>query len=280
MAGESSRTSDSFGVESPHTAWTAMPDWTREYFERGYAQRWGLPAPSEDVRLQAGSLWNLLQLGPTSRVIDIGCGHGRHALALARSGVDVVGLDFSVALLNRARHLAAELHTQVRWVRGDMRRLPFRAECSNAAILLDAFGFFDSEAEHEAVLREAGRVLTTGGRLVLKVVNAGPILGAFRATNREERDGVVISISSTLTMDPPRMTQRISVRGPGGQGEYERRQRLYRVEELSVALERAGFAIVGVFASPGGASFDPTVSETIWIVGQRRGADVAPASSQ
>ena len=270
MTGESSRTSDGFGVESPHTAWTAMPDWAREYFERGYAQRWGLPAPSEDVR--AGSLWNLLQLCPTSRVIDIGCGHGRHALALARSGVEVVGLDFSVALLNRARRLAAELQTQVRWVRGDMRRLPFRPECSTAAILIDAFGFFDSEAEHDAVLREAARVLTAGGRLVLKVVNAGPILSAFRETNREERDGVVISISSTLTMDPPRMTQRISVSGPSGQGEYERRQRLYRVEELLVALEHAGFAIVGVFASPDRASFEPTVSSTIWIVGQRSGA--------
>ena len=249
-----------------------MPDWARDYFERGYAQRWGLQAPTDDVRLQADSLWNLLQLCPRSRVIDIGCGHGRHALALARSGADVVGLDFSVALLNRARHLAADLQTQVRWVRGDMRRLPCRSECARAAILIDAFGFFDSEAEHDEVLREAARVLTTGGRLALKVVNGGPILSAFRETNREERDGVVISISSTLTMDPPRMTQRISVSGPRGQGEYERRQRLYRAEELGAALEHAGFAIVGVFAGPDGASFDPTVSETIWIVGQRRGA--------
>ena len=249
-----------------------MADWAREYFERGYAQRWGLPAPSDDVRLQAGSLWNLLQLCPTSRVIDIGCGHGRHALALARCGADVVGLDFSVALLNRARRLAAELQTQVRWVRGDMRRLPFRSECVSAAILIDAFGFFDSEADHEAVLREAARVLTTGGRLVLKVVNGVPILGAFRETNREERDGVVISISSTLTMDPPRMTQRISVSGPGGGGEYERRQRLYRAEELGTALEHAGLTIVGIFASPDGATFEPTVSSMIWIVGQRSDA--------
>jgi hypothetical protein len=114
--------------------------------------------------------------------------------------------------------------------------------------------------------------LTTGGRLVLKVVNGGPILDAFRETDREEREGVVISVSSTLTIDPPRMTQRISVSGPRGQGEYERRQRLYRVEELSAALEHVGFAIVGVFASPGGATFEATASSTIWMVGQRSGA--------
>jgi len=246
-----------------------MPDWTLEYFERGYAQRWGLPGPSEQVRLQAGGLWNLLQLSPTSRVIDICCGHGRHALVLAERGPEVIGLDFSVALLRRARQLAAELRTHVHWVRGDMRRLPFRSECTNAALMMDAFGFFDTEEEHEVVLREAARVLTTRGRLVLKVVNGTPILDAFRETDREERDGVLICVSSTLTTEPPRMTQRISVNGPRGEGEYERRQRLYRVEELCAAVEHVGLAIVSVFASPDGATFEPAVSSAMWIVAQR-----------
>ena len=128
------------------------PDWTREYFERGYAQRWGLPAPSDDVRLQADGLWSL-RLSPGSRVIDTGCGHGRHAHALAERGAEVFGLDASVALLNRARHLAAELRTQVHWIRGDMRWLPFRSKCASAAIMMDVFGFFDTEEEHEAACR-------------------------------------------------------------------------------------------------------------------------------
>ena len=211
---------------------------------------------------------------PFTRIsrLDIGCGHGRHALALAERGPEVIGLDFAVALLNRARHLAAELRTPVRWVRGDMRRLPFRSACASAAIMMDAYGFFDTEEEHTAVLREASRILTTGARLVLKVVNGGPILDAFRETEREERDGVVISVSNTLAINPPRMTQRISVSGPRGQSEFERRQRLYRVDELCAALEHVGFAIVGVFASPDGATFEPTVSSTMWIVGQRSGA--------
>jgi 2-polyprenyl-3-methyl-5-hydroxy-6-metoxy-1,4-benzoquinol methylase len=76
-----------------------MPDWIREYFGRGYAQRWGLPPLTDDVRRQAGGLWNLLRLSPSSRVIDIGCGHRRHALALAERGTDVIGLDLAVALL-------------------------------------------------------------------------------------------------------------------------------------------------------------------------------------
>src|SRR5258708_39006884 len=116
-----------------------MGDWTRGYFEGGYGQRWGLPAQSDQVRQEANGLYDLRQLSPASRVIDIGCGHGRHAVALAERGPDVIGLDFAVALLNRARHLTAGPRTQVRWIRGDMRRLPFRSECAGAAIVMDAF---------------------------------------------------------------------------------------------------------------------------------------------
>ena len=119
------------------------PDWTREYLERGYAQRWGLPAPSDRVRLDAKALCGLLQLSSTSRVVDVGCGHGRHAIALAECGLDVIGLDFSAPLLNRARQVATEFGSPVRWIRGDMRQLPIRSGCAAAVIVMDAFGFFE-----------------------------------------------------------------------------------------------------------------------------------------
>jgi SAM-dependent methyltransferase len=248
-----------------------MSDWALEYFEHGYAQRWGLPPPSDHVRLEVGGLWHLLQLAPNSRVVDIGCGHGRHALALADHGVEVIGVDFAVALLNRARDLAADLRLRARWIRGDMRLLPLRSESVTAALLMEAFGFFDTEDENKAVLREAARVLTTGGRLGLKVVNGGPILDAFRDKDREERDGTVVAVSRTLTFGPPRMTERISVSGSRGSGEYERRQRLYRVDELRSVLEGVGLAVAGVFASPDGERFEPTTSPALWIVAQRLG---------
>jgi ubiquinone/menaquinone biosynthesis C-methylase UbiE len=128
-------------------------EWTREYFERGYGQRWGLLAPSDQVRREAAGLWALLRLAPASRVIDIGCGHGKHALALLERGADVVGLDFAVALLNRARQLEEELRIRGRWIRGDMRRLPFRPECADGTIIMDAFGFFDTEEEQTSATR-------------------------------------------------------------------------------------------------------------------------------
>jgi SAM-dependent methyltransferase len=244
-----------------------IPEWTHDYFERGHAQRWGLPTPSEHVRWEAAGLWNLLQLPPASRVIDIGCGHGRHALAIAELGSEIIGLDSSVALLNRARHLAVELDVPLRLIRADMRRLPFRSGCLPAVLIMDAFGFFDDEESNEAVLQEAARTVLPGGRLVMKVVNGEPIVKGFRESDQEERDGISVVITSTLAMRPPRMTQKIRISGSQGYAEYERRQRLYRVDDLGAAFARAGLTVVGVFADPHGGRFEPTMSSAIWMIG-------------
>lgn len=243
-----------------------MAEWIGEYFERGYAQRWGLEPPSGATYEEVRCLSELLQLGPGDRLLDIGCGHGRHAVAFGDRGVCVTGLDGSAALLHRARDLADRSGVAVAWVRGDMRRLPFRPRRFQAAILFDAFGFFAAEEEHESALREAARVLGPGGRLGLKVVNAEPILANFQSIGHEERAGAIVEISRTLTRDPPRVTERIVISGVRGDGRYERRQRLYRIGDLSVALQSAGLAMTAVLANSLGAAFDPAVSAAMLLI--------------
>ena len=173
-----------------------MSDWARDYFERGYAQRWGLPPVTDPVRRQVTGLRRLLDVDSRSIVVDIACGHGRHALAFAERGHDVVGVDFAVALLTRARELGAELNVPVHWVRGDMRRLPLESGIAGVAILTDSFGLFETDEENEAVLHEAARILSLTGRLLLKVVNGAPILESFRATDREKHDGTIVASHS------------------------------------------------------------------------------------
>jgi hypothetical protein len=138
-----------------------------------------------------------------------------------------------------------------------MRRLPLGSGIAGVAILTDSFGLFETDAENEAVLHEAARILSLSGRLVLKVVNGAPILESFRAADREERDGTIVAISRTLAHEPPRVIERIRVSGDRGTGEYERRQRLYQVDELQEALKRNGLSTTSVFESPEGARFKP-----------------------
>src|SRR5258708_34432088 len=116
-----------------------VPRWAHEYFERGYAQRWGLPPVSDRIRLEAAGLWDQLQLAPGARVLDLGCGHGRHSLALAERGANVVGMDFAETLLKRAKGLAADLNVSAHWLGGVIHQLPLPSEVFARAIFVDHF---------------------------------------------------------------------------------------------------------------------------------------------
>jgi demethylmenaquinone methyltransferase/2-methoxy-6-polyprenyl-1,4-benzoquinol methylase len=97
---------------------------------------------------------------PGDRVLDVCCGTGDLAIAARRAGGDVVGLDFSEQMLERARRKAPEIE----WVRGDALALPFEDASFDATTV--GFGVRNVE-DLEAALRELRRVLRPGGRLAI-----------------------------------------------------------------------------------------------------------------
>ena len=73
-------------------------------------------------------LVDVLGIGPGSRVLDVGCGPGRHALALAARGIEVVGVDISQRFVDLAAEQAAARGLPATFVRLDARALPYEAE--------------------------------------------------------------------------------------------------------------------------------------------------------
>jgi len=106
-------------------------------------------------------------------VLDACCGTGDLALAARRAGGTVTGLDFSEAMLERARRKAPGLD----WVRGDLLALPFDSGSFDAATV--GFGV-RSVADLDAGLRELRRVLRPGGRLgILEITRPRGLLAPF-----------------------------------------------------------------------------------------------------
>ena len=62
------------------------------------------------------------------KILDIGCGTGRHAIELAKRGYQVTGIDLSDSMLMRAQENAKREHVQVAFEKHDARRLPFISE--------------------------------------------------------------------------------------------------------------------------------------------------------
>ncbi|PYP85864.1 MAG: hypothetical protein DMF61_14990 [Blastocatellia bacterium AA13] len=76
----------------------------------------------------------------------------------------------------------------VNFVLGDMRRLHEIAPC-DYGLLVDSFGFFESDEENEKVIRQLRRAVVSAGRLVIAVVNGTKISSTFNPRESEQREG-------------------------------------------------------------------------------------------
>ena len=110
---------------------------------------------------EAGLLRRLLELSPRDRVLDLACGHGRHARALSPEVGLVVGVDRNPDYLSRARHSGAAL------VRGDLRALPFRPGSFDAVYSWYSSLFMYDDEENARCLASAVALLRPGGRIVV-----------------------------------------------------------------------------------------------------------------
>jgi len=98
------------------------------------------------------------------RILDVGCGDGALATALAGRGADVTGVDADPHMLAAARARAEAMGLAVAFVEGDIHALPF-PDASIDAVVAVTILCFVPDAHH--AVREMARVLKPGGRMVI-----------------------------------------------------------------------------------------------------------------
>ncbi len=111
-----------------------------------------------------------LAASPGTRVLDLGCSAGLYARRLARAGADVTAVDVSKAFLAEGERLAAGEGVSVSFVRADVHDLPFEDAAFDSAA---SGGSLNEFADPARALREAARVLRSGGRLWLMYAARG-----------------------------------------------------------------------------------------------------------
>lgn len=248
--------------------------WTDAYYGALYAESVGdLLTPSLSA-LEAEVVALLLGLDARDRVLDLACGHGRHARVLAGRVGAVVGLERSAEYLRRATATgappsrpagagergrgASATPTAIAplYLRGDVRALPFASGAFDAAYSWYASLFMFDDATNAACLAELARVVRPGGRLL--VHHANPLALALQphdVARRELPDGAVVEEESVFdaARGVDRSTRRL-VR-PGGEAlEATAELRYFAPSEWPALARGAGLRLVDVTSTTDAAA--------------------------
>ena len=129
-------------------------DWQGAAYERN--------AFTHGTGQEVAFLRDALALEPGAVMVDVGCGTGRHARELRRSGVRVIGVDLSGGLL-----AAAAARSPGDWIQADGRALPLADGIADAVTSLCQGGFGITPGGDAQVFAEMVRVLRPGGRLAM-----------------------------------------------------------------------------------------------------------------
>ncbi len=112
--------------------------------------------------------------GNTSkRILDIGCGTGRHAIELAKRGYQVTGIDLSESQLKRAQEKTKDENVNIDFQQADARTLDLTHEFDLVIILCEGgFSLMETDEMNFAILKNATQALKNEGKLILTTLNA------------------------------------------------------------------------------------------------------------
>src|SRR4051812_31462523 len=130
-----------------------MPQAARFFDDGRYLRTVVAERPPANSALEAHGAARLAGCRPDARILDAGCGNGRHAMALAGAGYRVVGLDSSRVLLGAARRAARDARWP-RFVRGSYATLPFAPGAFDAVVCLGTALGYLGDGGDRAALRE------------------------------------------------------------------------------------------------------------------------------
>ncbi len=218
----------------------------------------------ENTPAQVDFLERALGMSAPMRVLDLGCGHGRHANELARRGYRPVGIDLVEGFVARAQADAEREGLASQFVRADLRS--FRADevFDRAICLFDVLGFFTDE-DHELILHNALSALSPGGKLLLDVRTREWMTRIPPVSVHDKGNGDMMIDRVAFDLESGRLVDRRTFVRDGKVRSVTFSVRLYAFTELRTLLRSLGFRVDAAYGGYDGSPLSLTKNRTLIV---------------
>lgn len=149
-----------------------MAKWYEELF-KDYAKMYDKEEFTKGTIQEVDFIESEIGYDKSKKILDIGCGTGRHAIELAKRGYEVTGIDLSESQLKRAELKAKKENVSVNFQIADARELNFKKEFDPVIMLCEgAFPLMETDEMNFSILKNAANALKNHGKFIFSTLNA------------------------------------------------------------------------------------------------------------
>jgi len=233
-----------------------MKQWYEALFEN-YANKYDKECFVQGTLGECDFIEEELNYDKKIRIIDIGCGTGRHSIELSKRGYNIAGIDLSESQLARAKEKAKQLNLKIDFQQHDARNLPFGDEFDVAIMLCEGgFSLMETDEMNFEILKNVTKALKNNGKFIFTTLN-----GLFPLYHSVEKfhesaggEGTATYKSNTFDL----MTFRdhnttVFEDDVGNKKELKCNERYYVPSEITWLLKMLGYKKVDIFGAKLGA---------------------------
>ncbi len=148
-----------------------MKQWYEELFQN-YVKKYDDESFTKGTMGEVDFIEKEIGYDKSFRILDIGCGTGRHSIELAKRGYKVTGIDLSASMLEKARFKAKQENVIVNFIQADARKLEFAEKFELIIMLCEgAFPLMETDEMNFEILRNATNALKKNGKFIFTTLN-------------------------------------------------------------------------------------------------------------
>jgi SAM-dependent methyltransferase len=241
---------------------------TNNFFEEGSPFLNHPLLTAERTAVEVDFIKTQLHLFSEARILDVGCGFGRHSIELARRGFAVMGIDPAAAMIAAARKRAVESAVSVdfRQARGEQftTDVPFDA----AICLFTSLGQIGPDGENSGLVGRVYDALQPGGLFMVEVPQRDTAVAQLRPADQFGEGERFTAVTRQYNPSDQSVTETFRLVTPEKNRSYSLHYRLYSLAELETLLTQAGFTIHATFADYSGTPLTNN-QPTMILIGEK-----------